>query len=222
MTKLILKFWWVRLPLISAVCLGLVGLSGLQASGDGTILEGEKMIFDFDSTDQAQVWLIVNDGVMGGVSQSEMIVTQTGTALFRGSVSLENNGGFASVRTYPIKYELADYEGLSLRVKGDGQQYKLRLRMDNYLDGIAYEATFQTQSDTWLDIQVPFNEFLPVYRGTIVPDAPKLDPVRIAQIGFMISNKQAGPFELEIDWIKAYPENTQAPASKKGCSGETS
>jgi NADH dehydrogenase [ubiquinone] 1 alpha subcomplex assembly factor 1 len=151
-----------------------------------------------------------------------MIVTPAGTALFRGNVSLENNGGFASVRTYPIAYQLADYEGLSLRVKGDGQQYKLRLRTDNYLDGMAYQASFQTQPDTWLDIRVPFVEFVPVYRGTIVPDAPKLDPARIAQIGFMISNKRAGPFELEIDWIKAYQENTQVPAPKQGCSGETS
>jgi NADH dehydrogenase [ubiquinone] 1 alpha subcomplex assembly factor 1 len=217
-----LKLWPVRLTFIAAVCLGLVTLSNVQANENTTPVEAEKMIFDFDSSDQAQDWLIVNDGVMGGVSQSEMIVTPAGTALFRGNVSLENNGGFASVRTYPIAYQLADYEGLSLRVKGDGQQYKLRLRTDNYLDGMAYQASFQTQPDTWLDIRVPFVEFVPVYRGTIVPDAPKLDPARIAQIGFMISNKRAGPFELEIDWIKAYQENTQVPAPKQGCSGETS
>ena len=218
-----LKLWLVSLIFIAAVCLGLVfTLSSVRASKDSTPPEAEKMIFDFDSPDQAQDWLIVNDGVMGGLSQSEMIVTPAGTALFQGNVSLENNGGFASVRTYPIAYQMADYEGLSLRIKGDGQQYKLRLRTDNYLDGIAYQSDFQTQPDTWLDIRVPFNEFVPVYRGTIVPDAPKLDPARISQIGFMISNKQAGPFELEIDWIKAYQENTEDPAPKQGCSGETS
>jgi NADH dehydrogenase [ubiquinone] 1 alpha subcomplex assembly factor 1 len=163
-----------------------------------------KMIFDFNSHDQAQDWLIVNDGVMGGASQSKLSVTPAGTALFRGNVSLENNGGFASVRTHPMAYQLADYEGLSLRVKGDGQQYRLRLRTDNHLEGIAYQANFQTQPDSWLNIWLPFAEFVPVYRGCIVPDAPKFDPARIVQIGFMISNKQAGPFELEIDWIKAY------------------
>jgi monofunctional biosynthetic peptidoglycan transglycosylase len=163
-----------------------------------------KMIFDFSSPDQAQDWLIVNDGVMGGVSQSEMVVTPAGTALFRGNVSLDNNGGFASVRTYPTSYQLAGYEGLSLRVKGDGQPYKLRLRMDNPLGGVAYQADFQTELDTWLDIQLPFAEFVPVYRGHLVSGAPKLDQARIAQIGLMISNKQAGLFELEIDWIKAY------------------
>ena len=211
------KLWLTRLILIAAVCLGLVMLSRVQASGEKTLLEeSEKMIYDFDNRDQVQNWLIVNDGVMGGVSQSEMILTPAGTAIFRGSVSLDNNGGFASVRTYPTAYQLAGYDGLSLRIKGDGQPYKLRLRTDNSLDGIAYQATFQTQPDTWLDIRVPFAEFVPVYRGFIVSDAPKLDPVRIAQIGFMISNKQAGPFELEIDWIKAYQENIQPPAPKQG------
>lgn len=180
------------------------------------------MIYDFDSRDQVQNWLIVNDGVMGGVSQSEMIVTPAGTAIFRGNVSLDNNGGFASVRTYPTAYQLADYDGLSLRVKGDGQQYKLRLRTDNYLDAVAYQVDFETQPDTWLNIRVPFTEFVPVYRGYIVSDAPKLDPAKIAQIGFIISNKQAGPFELEIDWIKAYQENIQPPAPKQGCGGGTS
>jgi monofunctional biosynthetic peptidoglycan transglycosylase len=199
------KLWSTRLILIAAVCLGLVLLSSVRANGEKTLLEeAEKMIFDFDNVDQAQDWLIVNDSVMGGISQSEMIVTPTGTALFRGNVSLENNGGFALVRTHPIEYQLADYHGLSLRVKGDGQPYKLRLRTDNYLNGVAYQADFQTEPGTWLNIQVPFAEFVPVYRGYLVSDAPKLDQARIAQMGFMISNKQAGPFELEIDWIKAY------------------
>ena len=146
------EFWLVGLTLIASVCFGLVTLSSIQASGDRTPLEAEKMIFDFDNVDQAQDWLIVNDSVMGGVSQSEMIVTPTGTALFRGNVSLENNGGFASVRTHPIEYQLADYHGLSLRVKGDGQPYKLRLRTDNYLNSVAYQADFQTESGTWLNI----------------------------------------------------------------------
>ena len=199
-----LKSWWVRLTLIAAVCLGLVMLSRVHASGAKIPLESEKMIYDFDNRDQVQNWLIVNDGVMGGVSQSEMIVTPAGTAIFRGNVSLDNNGGFASVRTYPIAYQLGGYDGLSLRIKGDGQQYKLRLRMNNQLDGIAYQINFETQPDTWLNIRVPFAEFVPVYRGYSVPDVSKLDSAKIAQIGFMISNKQAGPFELEIDWIKAY------------------
>jgi hypothetical protein len=157
------KLWLTRLILIVAVCLGLVMLSSVRANGEKTLLEeAEKMIFDFDNVDQAQEWLIVNDSVMGGVSQSEMIVTPAGTAVFRGNVSLDNNGGFASVRTYPIAYQLAGYDGLSLRVKGDGQQYRLRLRMDNQLDGIAYQVNFETQPDTWLNIRVPFAEFVPV------------------------------------------------------------
>jgi len=41
---------------------------------------------------------IVNDGVMGGVSQSGLRHDPQGM-IFEGQVSLENNGGFASMRS---------------------------------------------------------------------------------------------------------------------------
>jgi hypothetical protein len=180
----------------------------------------EKVVFDFDTPDQVQDWLAVNDGVMGGISQSRMIFSSAGTAIFQGDVSLENNGGFASVRTYPVNYQLDDFEGLLLRVNGDGQRYKFRLRANDYFDGIAYQTDFQTHPDSWLTIRMPFDQFVPVFRGVVVPDAPPLDGASIAQMGFMISNKQAGPFQLEVDWIKAYrnsePSFSSTPSNKCG------
>ncbi len=45
-------------------------------------------------------WYAVDDGVMGGVSQSGFRV-DAGAGCFGGEVSLENGGGFASVRREP-------------------------------------------------------------------------------------------------------------------------
>ena len=89
-----------------------------------------KLIFDFQVQDEAARWVRVNDGVMGGLSQSEMRFTIEGTALFEGTLSLENNGGFASVRTIPDDFALGGYTGLAVRVKGDGRRYMLRLHLD--------------------------------------------------------------------------------------------
>ncbi|MBD3307813.1 CIA30 family protein [candidate division KSB3 bacterium] len=154
--------------------------------------------------EEVQRWRIINDGVMGGISQSELLMTSAGTAIFRGEVSLENSGGFASVRTMSTDFHLEGYEGLIVRLKGDGQTYQLRLRTDDAFDGIAYRAKFDTQADTWQRVRVAFEDCVPSFRGRVLRDKPPLEGAHIRQIGFLISEKQAGPFHLEIDWIKAY------------------
>ncbi len=166
-----------------------------------------KLIFDFSLPDEEKRWEIVTDEVMGGISKTQMFITQNKTAVFRGEVSLENYGGFASMRTQPQDYQLDDFTGISLHVKGDGKKYRLRLRTDNEFEGIAYQSIFTTESEKWITAHLKFTEFIPVFRGRIVLEAPKLEAGRIRRIGFMIADKQAGPFALEIDWVKAYKEN---------------
>jgi peptide-methionine (R)-S-oxide reductase len=164
----------------------------------------EKLLFDFQGQNEAARWVRVNDGVMGGLSQSEMSFTPQGTALFEGDLSLENYGGFASVRTIPGDFGLGGHAGLALRVKGDGRRFKLRLRTDNRLDGPAYESEFETKIDGWVTVEAPFRDFVPTFRGRRLRNAPTLDGAAVRQIGFMLADKQAGPFRLEIDWVKAY------------------
>lgn len=148
-------------------------------------------------------WIAVNDGVMGGLSTSGIRETGAGSALFAGELSLENNGGFASVRTVVDATNLSDYDGLSVRVRGDGKQYRLRLRTDGRFDGIAYQARFDTAVDEWKDVFLPFSSFVPVFRGRTVRGAPALDTTDIRQISFMIADGQAGIFTLEIAWVCA-------------------
>ena len=167
----------------------------------------DKLLIDFKLPGEEKRWEIITDVVMGGVSQSSMIITPDETAIFHGELSLENYGGFSSIRTNPQDYQLDGYEGLLLRVKGDGKIYRLRLRTDDEFDGIAYQASFITQPEKWIIVNLPFNKFVPVFRGREVLEAPKLEPIRIRRIGFMIADKQSGPFKLEIAWIKAYSKN---------------
>jgi monofunctional biosynthetic peptidoglycan transglycosylase len=91
-----------------------------------------------------------------------------------------------------------------MRVKGDGRTFKLRLRADDRLDGPAYEAEFETEAGAWTTVQIPFADLRPTFRGRRLPNLRPLNGAAVRQIGFMISDKRAGPFRLEIDWIRAY------------------
>lgn len=164
----------------------------------------ESILFDFNNTIDIQAWNIVNDGVMGGRSKSEIVAGAGTTAIFKGTVSLENNGGFASTRTTPRAYDLVGYQGMLLRVKGDGKRYQFRLRADDDFDGIAYSHEFATTVGEWLEVNIPFTEFVPVFRGRVLEDVGSIAPETIQQVGFLIANKKAETFQLEIDWIKAY------------------
>lgn len=163
-----------------------------------------RQLIHFEAVDEQTRWQTVNDGVMGGISQSTMRITSEATAIFEGNVSLENSGGFASVRRSPHDYQLAGTNGLAIRVKGDGKRYQLRLRTDDQFDGTAYRALFDTLDGEWSTVRIPFNECAATFRGRPVPGAPSLTPESIRQIGFLIAEQQAGPFRLEIGWVKAY------------------
>ena len=165
----------------------------------------EKMLYDFSDTEAAVGWSAINDVVMGGVSSSAMETTEDGTVVYAGRVSLENNGGFASVRSGVRRWDLGAYSGIAMRCRGDGKRYKLNLKTDASFDGILYRIPFDTREGEWQTVHFPFSEFVANFRGRVVPDAPPLDPERITSIGLLISDKQAGPFRLEIAWLAAYP-----------------
>lgn len=167
-------------------------------------------ITEFDPADAA-AWAAVDDVVMGGISASRLRLTESGTGVFEGDVSLANNGGFASIRRPVGPLDLRAFRGVVLRVRGDGQRYRLRLRTDNRFDGIAWQAGFATRADQWQVIELPFDAFEPSYRGRRPPAAGPLELAHIAQLGFMIADRQAGPFRLEIDWVRAWTGASPGP-----------
>lgn len=148
-------------------------------------------------------WIPVNDVVMGGYSESELKI-EAGLARFTGTVSLENNGGFASVRSELLDLDLQNYSGIVIGARGDGKQYKFTIRTSGSFDGIAYQAKFNTQDGIWLDYTLPFSSFIPTFRGKILKSAEPLNTAKISSFGFMISEKQSGPFSLSIHSVSTY------------------
>jgi hypothetical protein len=163
-----------------------------------------KMLFDFDSEAACNLWMPVNDVVMGGVSHSKLEYIGASTGAFSGIVSLKNSGGFASVRTMTSLYDLGRYKGVMVRVRGDGKQYKMNLKTEAILDGVQYQAAFAPPQGVWSEVMLPFSKFLPMFRGARARLSPSLDTHSIHSFGFLISDKQEGAFRMEIDWIGAY------------------
>ena len=102
-------------------------------------------------------WSVVNDTVMGGRSKSSWEHIDDKNAKFSGTLSLENNGGFCSVRTYPIDLKLNRTQGILVKVLGDGRSYSLNARSRKTRSGINYRATFATTKDkvskVWLGLR---------------------------------------------------------------------
>ncbi len=161
-----------------------------------------KILYDFTRPD-ACPWFAIDDVVMGGVSRSTMRV-ENGRAVFTGVVSLDHGGGFASVRSHSALWDLRDYTGIELTLRGDGRRYKLRLKTDPGFDGVNWETAFVTDAGVRQKICFPFGDLVPVYRGKPVSGTPPFDPGRVATFGLLISDRQSGPFRLELEAVAAY------------------
>lgn len=159
-------------------------------------------LIDFALPGAASEWQAVNDGVMGGVSEGTFQITDRKTLAFFGTLSLENNGGFASVRTKAKKLGLESGDALRVRVRGDGRVYLLNLYAPRPQVAFSYRATVTTTTDEWVEVTLPLDTFEATSFGRVVPDAGAVKPEEVSALGFMVSDKRAGAFRLEIDWIK--------------------
>lgn len=162
----------------------------------------QKPLFDFSKPDAIEAWQTVNDGVMGGVSEGNVRMTKDKTLEFFGSLSLENNGGFASTRTRAGKLDLSQYEALVFKVRGDGRTYYFNIHVPTQQIAFSYRAKFTTEKDKWQDVRIPLKNFKATSFGREVSDAAPLDPKKIESLGFLLADKKAGPFKLEVEWIK--------------------
>jgi monofunctional biosynthetic peptidoglycan transglycosylase len=164
----------------------------------------EKRI-DFSNPQETQNWVIVNDTVMGGRSRASLGVEKD-MLVFAGDLSLQNNGGFASIRRVYEPLSWNNKNTLEIKVLGDGRSYQFRLRTNRNADGVAYVANFTTIKDEIQTLQFDIRDFTPQFRGRLVRGAPTLSFSDIAQMGFMLADKNPGGFVLQISHIRQVPE----------------
>lgn len=155
----------------------------------------------FSCDDSLEKWVIVNDDVMGGLSNSSLFISEDCKAVFSGKISLDNNGGFASVRYFPETILKLNNEGdIVLKVKGDGKSYQLRIKLDDN-EYYSYINSFKTSGE-WEIITLSLNDFYPSYRGRKLANASdvKLNG-EIVYVSILIGNKKSEFFNIKLDSI---------------------
>ncbi len=160
------------------------------------------LVDDFDEA-SSEKWQIVNDTVMGGRSRSA-VESDGEVGVFAGNVSLENNGGFASARRRVADGSFEGFDGLVVRVRGDGKRYRFSVSDRSRVTADLYQSTIETTAGEWVELRLPFRAMKRNVMGYTPPNSPSIDPARIRGIGVSIGDEQEGPFRLEIDAIGLY------------------
>jgi len=155
-------------------------------------------IFDFNENSSLTNWNIVDDVVMGGRSDGNFRINNDGHGEFFGKVSIENNGGFSSIRYNFKKIDSHNYSKFVLRLKGDGKNYQFRVK-DNTYNRYSYISEFKTTGE-WQTIEIPYNKMYASFRGYRL-DIPNFKGDQMQEIAFLISNKKQEEFRLLIDSI---------------------
>ncbi|MDG1898063.1 MAG: CIA30 family protein [Fuerstiella sp.] len=166
----------------------------------------DRTVFSFNNPDSARQWQTVNDGVMGGRSDGRFRINQFKNLEFFGTLSLANNGGFASLRSRSTSLQLRNGDSIRIKVRGDGREYTLNLYTPARRMAFSYRATFQTKKNEWIEVTVPLSRFVATSFGRVVSNSP-LNPGQVSGIGVLLGDKKPGPFKLEIDSISVKQAN---------------
>ena len=174
--------------------------AAVPASSTPARSDASRTVFTFDDAGEVRRWFTVLDGVMGGRSTGR-IAAGDGSLVFDGATSLENNGGFSSMRVDLDEGRFDGFDAVKLRVKGDGREYRLGAKSGRGAGAGGYWAPFQTRPDQWIDVVVPIADLERHFMGQGLPG--RLDPADLRSLEFYIYDKKAGPFRLELDSIEA-------------------
>jgi monofunctional biosynthetic peptidoglycan transglycosylase len=162
-------------------------------------------------------WRAVHDTVMGGRSSGDVLPTQDGLR-FSGRLSLENNGGFASIRGQSDQFDLGGTDGLQLEVVGDGRTWFVTVdRADVRLRAGSYRTAIQTREGESTTHNLRWSDFQPTSFGRPVVGVPALQaaPGRIAQIGLMVADGQEGSFDVEVLSLRPLAESSVLPEAEE-------
>lgn len=160
---------------------------GSETAKDDAFVE-RKMTFDGENGGGAGRWRSLNDGVMGGASSGTLSTTDDGRCMFSGNVSLDYNGGFASVRAY-VEEVGEDFDGVYIDAKsptGEAKTFLFILKDEPcLLEQTNFKVKFKVGTE-FTRVKIPFAAFCRAERmGRVVLRPPlKIDAIR--EFGLMI------------------------------------
>ncbi|AXG72339.1 Complex I intermediate-associated protein 30 (CIA30) [Kordia sp. SMS9] len=157
---------------------------------------------DFGKYKDNERWKITNDGVMGGLSEGDYRITDD-SVVFSGNISLENNGGFSSYRSNYQKRDLSSYKKIIIHYRSKQYAMGFTLEMDRRWYVPYYKVNLPTTDWKWVTKEIIFTDFDRYNIGRKRDGKPTQNELaNILRIGFISNEKKAGPFKIEIDYIK--------------------
>jgi NADH dehydrogenase [ubiquinone] 1 alpha subcomplex assembly factor 1 len=188
-----------------------VGLAVLTASL-WTLLPGGD-VMAANTNIRSMTWSSVNDTVMGGRSSSDLTWNQQNELVWTGRLSLENNGGFVSIRTQGAKLDWAEYDGLEVVLDGAGRDIQVTAqRRDMTVRAGGYRALIHTQAKGETRIFVPFSAFVLKRFGRQINGPTLTSGLQLAsELGLLMADKREGPFQIILKSIKParYTDSTR-------------
>jgi hypothetical protein len=155
------------------------------------------------TADQVQDWVVLSDNVMGGVTKSNLEYTDTSMVL-SGNISLDNYGGFSSVKTKFNRFDLSEYSGVHLRYKSTNQGFAFTLENSRNWTQPYFKGELSiSKENTWTETTIYFKDFKEYQIGE--PTGNNLNPSilkGIVRLGVITTEKREGPFSLEVDYIE--------------------
>lgn len=177
-------------------------------------------VLGFATAEDAAKWRKLDDNIMGGQSSSALAVSPDGAySTWTGELIIEG-GGFCGTRCDALDLDLASYDGLAFRVRGDGQRYKVNIKTaaNSERPESIYQAVLDLRASAgdWATVRLGWHQFVPVYRQLEDEEAPPLDPSCLRSLGLVLSRFEynntpnfcfrPGPFKLDIEAITAFAE----------------
>ena len=149
-------------------------------------------LFNFNEDSNFIDWKVIEDVFMVERSTGSFFVNESGHDVFEGTVSLENNGGFSYISLTNFFKIPIDRPKISIKLKGDGKNYQLRLN-PNSNSRESYVHDFYT-TGSWHVIEIPLKDMYLSFCGRRLN---KGNFNSIAEKGFRIStNKKT----RTLDW----------------------
>ncbi|KAL7522588.1 hypothetical protein ACHAWX_007286 [Stephanocyclus meneghinianus] len=159
----------------------------------------DDMSEPFPFTSSGSQWVGITDRVMGGVSRGSLSREIVGGRLanvLRGTVSLDNNGGFVQMATdlaldpsVDAFVDAGDFDGVELEIYCEGsddeETFNVHLRNPAcQRQNSAYRATATVRPGTWVTLRLPWDVFKGYGPGPdVTPFVPTLRRLGIVSIG---------------------------------------
>jgi len=161
----------------------------------------DKMTLDFGYEKVGQNWRVINDGVMGGLSQGSAVLTEN-SIQFTGDISLKNNGGFSSLKAPFAKVDLSTYSGFKIRYRQQGHPVAMTFEWHPRFYRYYHKVLLPETNNTWNTVTIPFKSVKQYRLGTTNGKSISTqDLQKIIRLGFIASEKQESTFDFEVDYI---------------------